>query len=214
MSHPDGLLYYPSRYDPPLGHAGFEVYLSDSPQRRYFDARRALFPVEQSGALRRMPVEHPYRLANEFHFVSGRIRLEAYDGDVVEIMSFGGQATVTVSDDETVCRVTSPAPFLPLNDDVESPFVLLESELEIVMAQSRAGWGKEEGRHLDRMSELEPMTLFVASIRTLEDRLERLARVEDDPATRRALRLVRDIHRLLDKMGEWPPSAPQLNELW
>lgn len=214
MALHDGILYYPSHYDPPLGHAGFEVYLSGSPQKRYFDARRVLFPVEQAGALRRMPVEHPYRLGNEFSFVPGRIRLEAYDGDVVEIMAFGGQAAVTVTDDETVCQVTSPAPFLPLNEDLESPFVLLESELEIVLAQSRAGWGKEEGRHLDRMSELEPMTLFVASIRTLEERLGRLSRVEDDPATRRALRQVREIHHLLDKMGQWPPSAPQLTELW
>lgn len=213
MSRPDGLTYFPSRYDPPLGHSGFEVRLAGSPGQRYFDARRALFPVEQYGILRLQPVEHPYRLANEFRFTSGRIRLEAFDGDREEIMSFGGRAVITTEDNETVCRVHSPAPLLPLNNDLDSPYVLLESELEIVLAQSRAGWGKDEARHLDRMGELEPMTLFVASIRTLEERLDRLARAENDEETRRTWRLARDIHHLLERMGEWPAGAQGLGEL-
>lgn len=213
MDHAEGLIYYPSRYSPPLGHAGFEIRLTSSPTARYFDARRAMFPVEQSGTLRLLPVEHPYRLANEFRFTSGRIRLEAHDGDHEEIVTFGGNASVTVEGNQTVCRVTSTAPFLPLNNDIESPFVLLESELEVVLAQSRAGWGREEARHLDRMGELEPMTVFVASIRTLEERLQRLSRVEGDPATRQTLRLARDIHYLLERSGEWPAAAPGLTEL-
>lgn len=213
MNHTEGLIYYPSRYEPPLGHAGFEIRLTGAPVQRYFDARRAFFPVEQSGVLRRLLVEHPYRLSDEFRFTSGRIRLEAHDGDYEEVVTFGGHAAVSVEGNETVCRVTSTAPFLPLDDDLESPFVLLESELEIVLARSRAGWGRDEARHLDRMGELEPMTLFVASIRTLEERLERLSRAENDPATRHTLRLAHDIHGLLDRAGEWPASGPELTEL-
>ena len=213
MDQAEGLIYYPSRYSPPLGHAGFEIRLTGSPVPRYFDAWRALFPVEQSGALRLLPVEHPYRLANEFRFASGRIRLEAHDGDHAEIVTFGGSASVSVEGNETVCRVVSTAPFLPLNNDIESPFVLLESEIEIVLAQSRAGWGGEEARHLDRLGDVEPMTLFVACIRTLEERLQRLSRAEGDPATRQTLRLARDIHFLLERSGEWPAAAPGLAEL-
>lgn len=213
MIRPEGLTYFPSRYVPPLGHSGFEISLAGTPSRRFFDARRALFPVEQSGVIHLHPVEHPYRLSNEFRFTSGRIRLEAYDGDREEIMTFGGRATIAVGGDETICRVESPAPFLPLNNDVESPYVLLESELEVVMAQSRAGWGKDEARHLDRMGELEPMTLFVASIRTLEERLERLAHLENDLETRRTLHLARDIRFLLERNGEWPTGAKGLREI-
>lgn len=213
MGQEEGLVYYPSRYSPPLGHAGFELRLTAVPGHRYFDARRALFPVEQSGALRLLPVEHPYRLVNEFRFTSGRIRLEAHDGDHEEIVTFGGRAQVKVEGNETVCRVTSTAPFLPLNNDIDSPFVLLESELEVVLAQSRAGWGREEARHLDRMGELEPMTLFVASIRTLEERLQRLSHAEGDPSTQRTLRLARDIRYLLERSGEWPPAASGLVDL-
>ena len=213
MDHAEGLIYYPSRYSPPLGHAGFELRLTGAPVGRFFDARRALFPVEQSGAMRLLPVEHPYRLVSEFRFTSGRIRLEAHDGDHEEVVTFGGQAAVSVAGNETICRVTSSAPFLPLSNDIESPFVLLESELEIVLAQSRAGWGREEARHLDRMGELEPMTLFVASIRTLEARLQRLSKAEGDPNTRQTLRLARDIRYLLERSGEWPATAADLVEL-
>lgn len=213
MGHEEGLIYYPSRYSPPLGHAGFELRLTSIPGQRFFDARRALFPIEQSGSLRLLPIEHPYRLTNEIRFTSGRIRLEAHDGDHEEVVTFGGQAAIVVVGNETICRVTSTAPFLPLSNDIESPFVLLESELEIVLAQSRAGWGREEAHHLDRMGELEPMTVFVASIRTLEERLQRLALVEDDLATRRTLRLAHEIHSLLERSGEWPSSPPGLVDL-
>lgn len=213
MIHPDGLVFHPSEYDPPLGHPGFDVYLGGSPQRRYFDARRAHFPVEQSGALRRMLVEHPFLSGKEFTFIPGRIRLEAFDGDLIEVMTFGGHAVVSNEGEETVCRVTSTAPLIPLSEAYESPFVMLEGELEVVLAQSRANWGKDEGRHLDRISDLDPMAFFVASIHTLEERLGRLARVDEDPAALQALHLARDIHFLLERSGRWPQIVPRLDEL-
>jgi hypothetical protein len=213
MNYQDGLLYYPSRYDPPLGHAGFEVRLTDRPGERFFDARRAVFPVEQSGALRRQTVEHPYRLPGPLRFVAGRIRLEAHDDDHVEIMTFGGQVDIASEAALTVCRATSPAPFLPLDDDPESPFVLLAGELEVALAQSRAGWGQEEYRHLARLGGMDPLAVFVASIRTLEERLERLSRVEDDPSTRVALHLARQFREQLARAGEWPAAGSGLADI-
>lgn len=213
MEPQESLTYFPSRYDPPLGHSGFEVRLSDAPGERYFDACRALFPIEQAGALRRLVVEHPFRVAEELRFVSGRIRLEAFDGDVIEIVTFGGLALFSVADGQTVVRVESSAPFLPLSDDPESPFVILESELEAVMAQSRAGWGREEDRHLDHLGEVEPLTLFVAAIHTLEERLTRLARADEDANTRATLHLVREMRQTLERAGEWPADAVNLNQL-
>lgn len=213
MTQPDGLIYYPSRYDPPLGHSGFEVRLSDNPSGRYFDAHRALFPVEHGGALRRLAVENPYRLGKDLRFTSGRIRLEAYRGDVEEIVTFGGQAEINVEGNETVCRVTSTAPFLPLGEGSGTPFVLLAGELEVILAESRAGWGKNESSHLDRLGEVEPMTLFVASLKTLEERLGRLAHVEHDDETRQALHLVREMRRRLEQAGEWPSSAAGLTDI-
>lgn len=213
MVHPDGLVFYPSNYDPPLGHPGFDVYLTGSPRQRFFDAYRVIFPVEQAGVLQRLMVKHNERLANDFTFVTGRIRLEAFDGDVVEIMTFGGHAVVSREGDETLCRVTSTAPLIPLSEEYESPFVVLESELEIMLAKNRANWGKDEGRHLDRLGDLDPMTTFVASICTLEDLLGRLAQAEEDPGAAEALHLVRNIHFLLEKSGRWPVSPSRLEEL-
>jgi hypothetical protein len=213
MDHDDGLFYYPSRYDPPLGHAGFEARLSDKPSERYFDACRVVFPVEQAGALRRLVVEHPSRLPGPLRFTAGRIRLEAHDGDLMEIMTFGGEAAFAEEGQLTICRATSPAPFLLLDDDPNSPFALLEGEWEAVLAQSRAAWGRDEYLHLDRLGQLDPMTLFAASILTLQDRLERLARVEDDAPTRRTLHLVRQFHEQLARMGEWPATGQKLQDL-
>lgn len=209
----DGLIYYPSRYDPPLGHAGFEARLTGGAVGRYFDASRVLFPIEQAGTLRRLAVAHPYRMGEELRFASGRVRLEAFDGDVIEIVTFGGRAHITTTGEQTVVRAESSAPFLPLSDAPDSPFVILESEFEAVLAQSRAGWGGDESRHLDRLGEVEPLTLFVAAIATLDERLTRLARADEDEATRAALHLVRQMRHTLERAGEWPADAPDLTQL-
>lgn len=203
MTQEEGLITYPSRYDPPIGHAGFEVRLTAVPGERYFDACRALFPVEQAGALRRLVVGHPHRQANPLHFVSGRIRLDAHDGDHIEVLTFGGEAVFTEDAGQTVGRVTSPAPFLPLDDDPESPFVLIEAELEAVIARLRASWGKKEYEHLDRLNNVDPMTFFIATLRTLEERLAQLVRVEDDQPMRRVLHMVRQMRDQLRRAGEW-----------
>jgi hypothetical protein len=213
MAEPDGLLYHPSRYDPPLGLAGFEARLTDRPAARYFDARRALFPVEAMGVLKLQAMEHPWNGGPELRFAGGRIRLEAHDGDHVEVYGFGGVTTVTVEGEKTICRVASTAPFLPLSDDPESPFTLLESELEVILAQSRARWGQSESLHLDRLGHVEPMTLFVASLAALEARLARLARPEGDETIRRGLRLVRGWREQLARAGEWPAAPPDLDSI-
>lgn len=213
MAEPDGLIYHPSRYDPPVGHAGFDARLTDQPADRYFDARRALFPVETAGVLKLQAVEHPWSGGPELRFAGGRIRLEAHDGDHAEIYGFGGVAAVTVEGGTTLCRVTSTAPFLPLSDDPESPFALLESELEVILAQSRARWGQSEDAHLDRLGRVEPMTLFVASLVALEERLASLARPSGDEMLRRGLRLVRGWREQLSRAGEWPSVAPDLDAI-
>jgi hypothetical protein len=207
VAQQEGVIYYPSRYDPPVGHAGFEVRLTAQPGARYFDVCRAAFPMEQAGALRRLVVEHPYRLAGPLRFVAGRIRLDAHDGDHVEVLTFGGEAVFTEEDGQTTGRVTSPAPFLPLDDDPESPYVLIEAELEAVVARLRAGWGNKEYEHLDRLNHVDPMDFFVAALHTLEERLAQLARVEDDEPTRRVLRVVRQIRAHLTRAGEWTSES-------
>lgn len=213
MSIQEGLVYYPSEYIPPIGYAGFEVRLTDRPGDRFFDARQVVFPVEQGGALRRLVAEHPGRLASPLRFVTGRIRLDAHDGDCIEIVTFGGQAEFSVEGNETVCRVTSSASFLPLDENPESPFVLMDEELEAIVARLRAGWGAKEPEHLDRLSRLDPMTVFRASIHSLEERLERLVRVEGDEPTRRVLHVVRQFHQQLERAGKWPLGESGLSEI-
>lgn len=207
----EGLTFHPSPYDPPLGYAGFDVELRDEPSARYFDARRVSFPIEADGALKRQTVEHPWNQPPALRFAAGRIRLDAHDGDQMELFSFGGAATITTTGGLTRCRVASSAPLLPLTDDPNDPLALLESELEVMIAQSRARWGLDEYTHLDRLGHVEPLTLFAASFIALERRLGALAAVEDD--AREALRLARGVREIVQRAGDWPSNAPDWEEL-
>ena len=207
----EGLVFHASPYDPPLGYAGFDVELCDEPSPRYFDARRVSFPTEEAGALKRQAVEHPWNQAPELRFAAGRIRLDAHDGDHMELFGFGGVATITTSGQITTCRVVSPAPLLPLTDDPNDPLAVLESELEVMLAQRRAQWGADEYSHLDRWGHIEPLTLFAAVLVALEQRLRTLAGVEED--AREALRLARGIREIVQRAGAWPDNVPGWEEL-
>jgi len=187
------------------------VVLRDRPAARYFDASWVSFPTEEDGVLKRQTVEHPSTVAPELRFAAGRIQLHAHDGDEIELFTFGGDATVTTTGDTTLCQARSTAPFLPLSDDPNDPLAILESELEVMLAEGRARWGGEEYAHLDRLGHIPPMTLFVAFLATLEERLGRLAHVESD--VRGALHFARDVRETLRRAGEWPEVAPRWEEL-
>jgi hypothetical protein len=207
----EGLEFHPSPYDPPLGYAGFDVELSDEPSARFFDARRLSFPVEEGGALKRQTVEHPWGQSPELRFAAGRIRLDAHDGDHMELFGFGGTAAITTTGSVTRCHVTTSAPLLPLTDDPNDPLAVLESELEVMIAQNRARWGADEYVHLERLGHVEPLTLFAASFNALERRLQTLAAVEDD--AREALRLARGVREIVQRAGQWPTNAPDWEDL-
>lgn len=207
----EGLEFHSSQYDPPLGYSSFEVWLTDAPADRYFDGRRVSLPIEEAGVLKRQVVEHPWNQAPELRFAAGRIRLDAHDGDRIELFGFGGTATITTTGGTTCCHVASPAPLLPLTDDPNDPLALLESEMEVMLAQGRARWGTSEYAHLDRLGHIEPMTLFVATFDALERRLQELAHVESD--MRDALRLARGVRDILQRAGDWPDKPPRWEEL-
>ena len=207
----EGLEFHSSPYDPPLGYTSLEVWLTDAPSDRYFDGRRVTLPVEEAGVLKRLAVEHPWNQAPELRFAAGRIGLDAHDGDHIELFGFGGRATITTTGVTTHCRLASTAPLLPLTDDPNDPLALLESELEVMLAQGRAQWGTSEYAHLDRLGHIEPMTLFVASFDALERRLQALVHVESD--MRDALRLVRGVREVLQRAGDWPDRPPRWEEL-
>jgi hypothetical protein len=57
------------------------------------------------------------------------------------------------------------------------------------------------------------MTLFVAAIIALDERLTRLAHREEDDATRAALHQVRQMRRALERAGQWPAAPVNLNDL-
>lgn len=207
----EGLVFHSSPYDPPLGYSSIEVWLTDAATDRYFDGRRIAFPVEEWGVLKRQTVEHPWNNPPDMRFAAGRIALDAHDGDHIEIFGFGGTVTVTTQGDATHCRIASTAPLLPLTDDPNDPLAVLESEMEVMLAQGRARWGAGEYAHLDRLGHIAPMTLFVATFDALERRLQGLAALESD--ARDALRLVRGIRDILQRAGDWPNPVPRWEEL-
>jgi hypothetical protein len=214
MSTDEGIIYHPSRYVPAVGHAGFDVYLRPQPSVRYFDACRVSLPVEAAGVVKRQRMEAATTPGPELRFAAGRIRIDAHDGDCEEVFGFGGVATLSVESGTTICRVTSSAPFLPLGNDPNSAVALLEAEFEVILARRRAEWGAGEYAHLDRLGHVEPLTLFVASLAAMEQRLAALARAGDEDDTlRHGLRLARQMRETLARAGDWPAVPPELGEL-
>ncbi len=209
-----GYFLHPTAYDPPLGHAGLDVYLFEPAQReRFFDAALAVFNVFNNGQAQRMHVTHPaLRPGLSYQVLPGRFFLQAHDGDRIEGICFGGEVAVDNSDGYTVCHLTSPAPIFDFAD-AEDAMAWLDVELEAELARLRAQW-HGTGEEFDaQLATLEPQAVFVAALEMIRQqwRREQAAYYTDEVAD--DLNNVQQAMRALRNAGKWPAAVPALREL-
>lgn len=209
-----GYYLHPTSYDPPLGHAALDVYLSGPAQpERFFDTALTVFSVFDDGQARRMHVTHPaLRPGLSYQVLPGRFFLQAHDGDRIEGICFGGKVTVDSHAGYTVCHLTSPAPIFDFAD-AEDAMAWLDVELEAEFARLRAQWHGTEDEFDARLATLEPQTLFVAALEMISQqwRREQAAYYTDEVAD--DLNSVRLAMRALRNAGKWPTAVPALREL-
>jgi len=179
MTDQPGYYYHPSKYTPQLGHPQLDIFLSDEPTERFFDAQRVEFLVfenERSSILKVVHSQQSAIFSGTYHVCAGRILIHDHAGDEAEGFSFGGGLEIVRSGDYTRCTLTSSAPIFSLSTDPQSVDEIIFSEIEAVLAEKRAEIHKKSGaKFYKQLCEIDPMKLCVA---TLNAMLIRLAEIE------------------------------------
>jgi hypothetical protein len=92
--------------------------------------------------------------------------------------TFGGQLEINPDDQQTVCGIQSTAPILSLTTE-RSLAVVLAEEVEIILSERRAVWAKDLSGFEDRLKSIDPLSLYLASLQTLRQRIQKFPAAAD-----------------------------------
>jgi hypothetical protein len=214
---PPGYYFHPSASDLPFGHPQVDIYISGKPTERFFDTARAVFLIAGGSGLHDLVVTHPWEAwegASSHRICAGKFRLYEPDGDLYAGFSMGGELDIHVRDDMTVCSLTSSAPIFNLQDDPESPCVLLINFFEALLAEREAAWGENEAGFADRLQRVDPMALFIAVVAAQEQEINLLpAAVRGSHCYQPVSRALKTAIHALQEDNLWPAEVPRLEDL-
>ena len=212
-----GYYYYPSNYSPPLGHPRLDVHLLSEPAHRFFDAHKAIFPVAETDGFRELTITHPWEdwMGSEVERIcAGRFQLI----DINEVphygFSLGGNLEIHNLEAYTLCTLTSSAPIFNLmGDDNKSAEDLLVNEIEVLFAKRMANWATDETGFAKRMSEIDPLTLFFASLETLENEIQEMPLEVKEHGYQGISHVINETIHTLKEASDWPSHIPVISDL-
>jgi len=206
-----GYLCLPKAHPTSPGYTGLLVAIRESPTRMHFDPESVcLQVVGRSGR----PTRTTFHLQSHFPrskrvcptVVTLRDRMEKE----VEFFTFGGWLDSTSVPGETVYSLRSPAPILKLENPASLP-ARFTAESEALLAKIKAQWGAEDEEFDLRLSQIDPLLLYVAVVRAT------LAHFREVPALRRE---DPHLYATLQQEAKWlkeidhdPATSPELEAL-
>jgi hypothetical protein len=212
-----GYYFYPSKYSPPLGHPQVDVYLMSEPSERFFDAHKVIFPAAESDGFRELTITHPWEdwMGSEVERIcAGRFKL--IDSNKVSHYGFslGGNLRIQNLDAYTLCSMSSSAPIFNLiMDGNQSAEDLLVNEIEVLIAERKAAWGTNEAGFAKRMSEIEPLTFFLAALVTLEGEIQEIPLETREHGFHGISEIIRETVTIMKEAGDWPLDIPAISNL-
>ena len=129
----------------------------------------------------------------------------------VAFFTFGGTMNVVFGSGEAVCSFRSPAPIIRVTEPPEDGPSRMAVEVETLMGETRARWGREDAEYLRRLADVEPFQFYLAAVHSMRHHFE------DHPALQEedhelAL-LLRSEKEWLTASGQWPAKPPTLESL-
>lgn len=208
-----GYYFHPSTYSPPLGHASVDVFLAASEDGWYFPTKSATFPVADDEGIHHLHVSHSWDFGQrDYKLAPGIFFLAAWDGDLVEGFSFGGDLAVDNEDDHISCRLSSSAPFFDLTDTNGLEGILVP-EFEAQLGRLRAEWTDTDAEFDRRVATADPASLFVASLRLSNAYAHRLPAQDSDEFMLDDRQTVSHALHILQNAGQWPEQPATLHQL-
>ena len=211
-----GYQFYPSIYSPALGHPKVDIYLTSEPTGRFFDTYQASFLVSEAGDIKELQVVHPWEDWMGIHrakVVAGRFQLCEKDEDAHYGFSLGGEVAIQNLEKATLCTLTSSAPIFNLSDDPDSLGVVIANEIEALLAKREAAWGENASGYTNRLSDADPLTLFMVIIHTLEQEIQSLPATVRSHGYQGLIHQLKQAMHILEEAGVWPQKILNIQDI-
>ncbi len=199
-----GYYFHPAREEDAVGYSRLDITIRDQPTHQHYDPESVRIPVlTDRGEIQEYKIAHPWALGNSLDASAGRVELRDRKGEAIHAFTFGGQLEIQSGHDATMCSLKSPAPILHLILDEptrlgHNPQTLLALEVEALLARRRASWVSHLTTYQERLAALDPLALYIASLRSMS------MRFEDFPSAWKSanVELLNLIHSELSRLGK------------
>jgi hypothetical protein len=209
-----GFVYRPPDQLQMPGYSELTINLYSQPIHAFFNTKVARLPVVgQEGGIEQREITHPWHGRKTLRLCLGRIWLLDYAHRPVKAFTWGGTVSISDQDTYTSCRVTSPAPIFDLAS-ANTDYSALVSELEAWLARCRASWGTDDAGFERCLAAIDPSTLLVASLCSLEQTLQLLPlEIHEEMGYESIHQIVHSVSVCLQHRGSWPQTVPTLTDL-
>lgn len=213
MIEVDGYVFLPSKYTPPVGHAGLDVFLTPHPGERAFDTAQLVLQVEEYGRARSTVVNYATSVPDGMHLAPGQLALRAHGGDSFMALTFGGHVTFETTAAYRTCRVRSTAPIFYMGEEGHALTGLMAAQMAVLMARIEAELRMDESELAGVLSATDPQLLMATALSEIQDYVHALPdAIRHEQYHGESVALARVI-RLLREAGDWPARVPSLLEL-
>lgn len=194
-----------------MGYSQLKVYLRSEPTFSHFDPEELRLSVAYDKGVDFINVTHPWTGLKQYDVAVGHVLFRDRKDKPVEAFTFGGQISIEPQDTQTTCILRSKAPICKLRDSV-SVQALLARETDILLAERSVEWGGDDAGFEIRLATADPLLLYYACLRAMNDKNEPLAYQELEHLQSFTFFIGQEL-ALLEKHADLPPNPGTLEDI-
>jgi hypothetical protein len=141
----------------------------------------------------------------------GRVVLHDRADGRVYYFTFGGSLAVAAVGDPLVYLLASAAPILRIGDATDPIAGQVAIEAEVMLAQTRARWGRDDAGFQHRLAHLEPQNLYGSTLQAVLDQLKQAPALQSQSPD--LVGLIHRERRWLQERGLWPAAEGSLAQM-
>jgi hypothetical protein len=155
------------------GYAGISVAIRARPTHRHYDPETIILCLLNQGSVERTQLGLLSRNPAVRRVCPGRVALQDRFQKRTDFYTYGAELFTISGKDETIYRFESNAPILWLNENEDSFPGHLEAQTGALLAGIRTQWRRQDALFARQLAEVEPMDLYLATLRSIDERYAR-----------------------------------------
>jgi hypothetical protein len=120
---------------------------------------------------------------------------------------------VTNAGEFTHCVLHSSAPIFNLQDKINTPGMMLASEVEALLAERQAYWRENEDEYIRKLTMVDPLRLFTALIAKIEEEQKQIPTAARGETYWGEEHFLHTIKKSLEQANHWPAQPDRLEDI-